>query len=49
MVDEGNWGIKTGKGFYDYKVDFSKGELDEAIRKRDREFLKRLRDLYWKS
>lgn len=49
MVDEGNWGIKTGKGFYDYKVDFSKGELDEAIRKRDREFLKRLKDLYWKS
>jgi len=48
LVSQGHRGIKTGKGFYDYAVDFSKGELDEAVRKRDEEFLKRLKALYWK-
>jgi 3-hydroxybutyryl-CoA dehydrogenase len=47
LVSQGHHGIKSGKGFYDYAVDFSKGGLDEAVRKRDREFLKRLKDLYW--
>jgi 3-hydroxybutyryl-CoA dehydrogenase len=47
MVSQGHRGIKSGKGFYDYAVDFSEGGLDEAVRKRDREFLKRLKDLYW--
>jgi 3-hydroxybutyryl-CoA dehydrogenase len=47
LVTQGHYGIKSGKGFYDYTVDFSKGGLDEAVRKRDREFLKRLKDLYW--
>jgi 3-hydroxybutyryl-CoA dehydrogenase len=47
LVSQGHHGIKSGKGFYDYAVDFSKGELDETVRKRDREFLKRLKDLYW--
>jgi 3-hydroxybutyryl-CoA dehydrogenase len=49
LVAKGHHGIKSGKGFYDYAVDFSKGELDEAVRKRDREFLKRLKDLYWED
>ena len=42
LVSEGHTGIKSGKGFYDYAVDFSQGGLDEAVKKRDREFLSRL-------
>ena len=47
LVAQGQLGIKSGKGFYDYTLDSSKAELDEAVRKRDREFLKRLKALYW--
>ena len=47
LVSQGHFGIKTGKGFYDYAVDFSKAELDGAVQKRDREFLNRLKQLYW--
>lgn len=47
LVSQGHHGIKSGKGFYDYTVDFSKAELDEFIQKRDREFLNRLKNLYW--
>jgi len=46
LVAQGHWGIKTGRGFYDYQVDFSKGELDSVIQKRDTEFLERLKRLY---
>jgi 3-hydroxybutyryl-CoA dehydrogenase len=49
LVAQGHKGIKSGKGFYDYSLDFSKGALDDAIKKRDREFLNRLRHLYWKT
>ncbi len=35
---------KTGKGFYDYTVDFSGQGIDEIIRKRDQDLLQRLRE-----
>ena len=46
LTAKGHDGIKSGKGFYDYTRDFSQSELDEAIGRRDREFLDRLRRLY---
>jgi 3-hydroxybutyryl-CoA dehydrogenase len=49
LVKQGHKGIKSGKGFYDYGMDFSKGELEEVIKKRDREFLNRLKNLFWKT
>jgi 3-hydroxyacyl-CoA dehydrogenase len=47
LVDQGHKGIKSGKGFYDYGLDFSKGQLEGVIKRRDQEFLDRLRNLYW--
>ncbi len=47
LVSQGHLGIKSGKGFYDYAIDFSKTELDGAIQRRDQEFLHRLKHLYW--
>ena len=49
LVSQGHLGIKSGKGFYDYAVDFAKADLDGAIQKRDQEFLNRLKHLYYKS
>lgn len=45
MVESGNLGLKTGKGFYEH----TKEEWDAVIEKRDREFLQRLKQLYWES
>jgi 3-hydroxybutyryl-CoA dehydrogenase len=47
LVAQGHLGVKSGQGFYNYAVDFAKAELDEVIQKRDREFLNRLKTLYW--
>jgi 3-hydroxybutyryl-CoA dehydrogenase len=47
LVSQGHDGVKSGKGFYDYTVDFSQTGLDKAIQKRDQEFLNRLKSLYW--
>jgi 3-hydroxybutyryl-CoA dehydrogenase len=46
LIAEENDGIKTGKGFYDYTVDFSEEDLDKAVQQRDQEFLNRLKNLY---
>ena len=46
LTSEGHDGVKSGKGFYDYAVDFTADDLDQAIEKRDREFLMRLKQLY---
>jgi len=46
LIAEGRDGIKSGKGFYDYTVDFSEEDLDKAIEQRDQEFLNRLKNLY---
>lgn len=43
MVEAGDLGMKTGKGFYNH----TKEEWDAIMEKRDREFLQRLKNLYW--
>jgi 3-hydroxybutyryl-CoA dehydrogenase len=43
MVEAGNLGAKTGKGFFAY----SQADWDRIIKQRDREFLQRLKALYW--
>ena len=48
LVDQGHKGVKSGKGFYDYGMDLSKGDLEGKIKRRDQEFLNRLKNLYWK-
>ena len=49
LVAQGHDGIKSGKGFYDYRTDWSEGEVAEIIRKRDQEFLQRLKNIYSES
>jgi 3-hydroxybutyryl-CoA dehydrogenase len=49
LVSRGHTGIMSGQGFYDYSGDRSEREVEETIRKRDREFLQRLKNLYGES
>lgn len=46
-VERGELGLKTGKGFYNYDTDYFKAGWDQVVKKRDREFLRRLKNLYW--
>lgn len=43
MVEAGELGMKTGKGIFDY----SQEEWDRIVKQRDKEFLQRLKTLYW--
>ena len=49
LISQGHDGIKSGKGFYDYTTDFTNGALEEAVKKRDQQFLHRLKNLYWET
>ena len=49
LASQGHEGVKSGRGFYDYSSDSAKGKLDEVVRKRDQEFLQRLKHLYWEE
>jgi len=49
LVAEGHDGVKSGKGFYNYEIGFNQSDLDQAIQKRDREFLTRLKSIYWEA
>ncbi len=49
LTAEGHDGIKSGKGFYDYSVDFSEEDLDKVVQQRDQEFLNRLKNLYFEK
>lgn len=46
-VDRGELGLKTGKGFYNCSSDYSKSDWDGVVKERDREFIQRLKTLYW--
>jgi 3-hydroxyacyl-CoA dehydrogenase len=46
LVAQGHYGIKSGRGFYEYGVDDSSDELLEAVQKRDRTLLTLLKSLY---
>ena len=46
MVEAGELGVKTGKGFFDYSVHyFAKGQ-DESVKARDKKFIQLLKLLY---
>jgi 3-hydroxybutyryl-CoA dehydrogenase len=49
LAAQGLDGIRTGKGFYDYSAAGFPGGIEETVKRRDREFLNRLKNLYWQD
>lgn len=48
-VEAGELGLKTGKGFFDYKTDYSTKGQDESVKARDKKFIQLLKLLYPQS
>ena len=48
-LQAGHLGVKSGRGFFDYAADYATGELDTKVKRRDREFLERLKRLRGKG
>jgi len=48
-VEAGELGVKTGKGFFDYKTDYFAQGQDESVKARDNKFIQLLQLLYPQS
>jgi 3-hydroxybutyryl-CoA dehydrogenase len=48
-VEAGELGVKTGKGFFDYKTDFFAHGQEESVKARDKKFIQLLQLLYPQS
>ena len=46
LLAQGRDGIHSGRGFFDYALDFSRHELDHTIQQRDRDMLDLLKKHY---
>jgi len=49
LVSQGDLGVKSGRGFFEYTADLSQNDLDEAILKRDRDMIGQLKHDYLKN
>ena len=47
MVEAGELGVKSGKGFFDYGAGSGGKSRSEVIKERDRKFIKLLKLLYY--
>jgi 3-hydroxybutyryl-CoA dehydrogenase len=49
MVEYGNLGLKSGKGFFDYNIGYFEEGQDESVKHRDKKFIQLLKLLYPES